>query len=81
MPWIVSGKQKKNTVLEMLHHVDTCPENVAKIRSFVIANKGIEKSQQKMEQIEKEELLGNYPDSEYKTALMNFAAYVLERNK
>lgn len=77
------GEAEKNTVLEMLHHVDTCPENVAKIRSFVIANKGIEKSQQKMEQIEQEafELLDNYPDSEYKTALMNFAAYVLERNK
>lgn len=78
----VTGSEQKQ-VLKTLRAVNSKKENLSKIYNFVVLNGGLTLAYQRMEKIKNEalSLLDGYAESEYKTALINYAHFILEREK
>jgi octaprenyl-diphosphate synthase len=58
-------------------------KQVAEIIEFIKVHKGFEYAQTKMNEYKNKayELIGQYPDNQYKTALSQLIDYTIERNK
>ncbi|MFI3261992.1 MAG: polyprenyl synthetase family protein [Rikenellaceae bacterium] len=78
-----SSKAEQKEVLKRLRKVDSNRDNVSYIYNFVTTKKGVDMAREKMEAIKNEALiiLKDYKESEFKTALVNYANFILERQK
>ncbi|MFI3268197.1 MAG: polyprenyl synthetase family protein [Rikenellaceae bacterium] len=78
-----STREEQKTVLKWLRKVDSDRENVTNVYNFVMSKKGLDMASEKMETLKNEALLmlERYEDSEYKTALVNYSNFILERKK
>lgn len=78
-----SSYKEKRALLALIREVDTNSKSVEKIRNYVVEHGGITEAERKMEQIKQQaiSILDQYPDSDIKTALINYAEFVLSRNK
>lgn len=78
----VSDKEQES-ILDKLRSVDSHPEYIGEIRDFVISHGGLESAERAMTSTKEEalSLLSEYEDSPYKHSLIEFANYILKRNK
>lgn len=78
-----STREEQKTVLKWLRKVDSDRENVTNVYNFVMSKKGLDMAREKMETLKNEALfmLDRYEDSKYKTALVNYSNFILERKK
>lgn len=78
-----STDQEQKELMRLLKYTDRNEANVNKVHDFVVSHGGITAAANKMAEIKDSALkiLENYPESQYKTALIEFAKYVLKRNQ
>ncbi len=69
-------------IMELLDQSGRNEEAVDKLQKIVIENKGVDFAREVMEAYiaKATEILSKYPDSEYRSALMNLCAFIAERN-
>ncbi|MEG1635328.1 MAG: polyprenyl synthetase family protein [Rikenellaceae bacterium] len=78
-----SNNKEKRALLSMIRDISSSSKSVEAVRNYVIQHGGIAQAESKMEQIKQEAIsvLDFYADSDIKTALINYADFVLNRTK
>ena len=75
--------QEKSWLINSIKNHNKDKSRVKEVIKFVIDNKGLEYAENKMEEYQEKalQLLTNYPESDYKSALILMVNYVIDRKK
>ena len=77
------SSQEKSWLINSIKNHNKDKSRVKEVIKFVIDNKGLEYAENKMEEYQEKalQLLTNYPESDYKSALILMVTYVIDRKK
>ena len=77
------SSQEKSWLINSIKNHNKDKSRVKEVIKFVIDNKGLEYAENKMEEYQEKalQLLTNYPESDYKSALILMVNYVIDRKK